>query len=351
MAVPVRSDGVTVGSLSVGTLWPQTFSETEREMLEILAEHAGIALLDANSRESVRLALTDHLTGLPNRRLFLDRLTQGIEQSRRDGHPLAVLFIDLDGFKAINDGRGHAAGDGVLKEVARRIERTIERAGSAARLGGDEFVVMLEQLRPGPRRDIRRRHRPGDQSAAALRPAPVLRRRDDRRGDGRRRACRRRGAAPTGRHRDVSRQARGTQQGRDLRAIDGAGRHRPRRARGRAPARDPQPGDLRRVPAGRRPADRHRDVGRGARPMDQRDAGSDRTDPLRRARRADEHGRRARPGHDRVVMPVDPRRRRPGHPAARQPVGQPVATAPRPPRRRRGLARRAPRRGLPRRRA
>ena len=63
MAVPVRSDGVTVGSLSIGTQWPQTFSDTEREMLEILAEHAGIALLDANSRESVRLALTDHLTG------------------------------------------------------------------------------------------------------------------------------------------------------------------------------------------------------------------------------------------------------------------------------------------------
>ena len=81
MAVPVRSDGVTVGSLSIGTRWPQTFSDTEREMLEILAEHAGIALLDANSRESVRLALTDQLTGLPNRRLFLDRLTQGIEQS------------------------------------------------------------------------------------------------------------------------------------------------------------------------------------------------------------------------------------------------------------------------------
>jgi diguanylate cyclase (GGDEF)-like protein len=144
MAVPVRSDGVTVGSLSIGTQWPRTFSDTEREMLEILAEHAGIALLDANSRESVRLALTDQLTGLPNRRLFLDRLTQGIDQSVQHHLPLAVLFIDLDGFKAINDGRGHAAGDGVLKEVARRIERTIGRGDSAARLGGDEFVVMLE---------------------------------------------------------------------------------------------------------------------------------------------------------------------------------------------------------------
>ena len=134
MAVPVRSDGVTVGSLSIGTQWPQTFSDTEREMLEILAEHAGIALLDANSRESVRLALTDHLTGLPNRRLFLDRLTQGIDKCRRDGHPLAVLFIDLDGFKAINDGRGHAAGDGVLKEVA-RADRADHRARPARRRG------------------------------------------------------------------------------------------------------------------------------------------------------------------------------------------------------------------------
>jgi diguanylate cyclase (GGDEF)-like protein len=76
--------------------------------------------------------------------LFLDRLTQGIDLSVKHGHPLAVLFIDLDGFKAINDGRGHAAGDGVLKEVARRIERGIDSGDSAARLGGDEFVVMLE---------------------------------------------------------------------------------------------------------------------------------------------------------------------------------------------------------------
>ncbi len=144
MAVPVRSDGDTVGSLSIGTRSTEKFSDTEREMLEILAEHAGIALLDATSRESVRLALTDQLTGLPNRRLFLDRLTQGIGQSVQHGHPLAVLFIDLDRFKAINDGRGHAAGDGVLKEVARRIEKTIGRGDSAARLGGDEFVVMLE---------------------------------------------------------------------------------------------------------------------------------------------------------------------------------------------------------------
>ena len=176
---------------------------------------------------------------------------------------------------------------------------------------------MLENCDLSRAATIGRRDRTGDQGAITVRPAQLLRRRDDRRGDGRRPTRRRRGAAPPGRHRDVPRQARGTQQGRDLRAVDGAGRRRPRRARGRAAARDPQPGDLRRLPAGGRPADRHRDVGRGPGAMDERHAGSDRADPLRRARRADEHGRRARPGDDRVVVPVDPRRRRPGHPASR----------------------------------
>jgi diguanylate cyclase (GGDEF)-like protein/PAS domain S-box-containing protein len=144
MAVPVRSDGVAVGSLAIGTMWSQTYSDTEREMLEILAEHAGIAILDANSREIVRIALMDSLTGLPNRRLFLERLTQAIELCQHNRRPLAVLFIDLDGFKAVNDGRGHAAGDEVLIEIAKRIEKTIDSPDSAARLGGDEFVVMLE---------------------------------------------------------------------------------------------------------------------------------------------------------------------------------------------------------------
>jgi diguanylate cyclase (GGDEF)-like protein/PAS domain S-box-containing protein len=166
MAVPVRSDGVAVGSLSIGTLWSETYSDTEREMLEILAEHAGIALLDADSRESVRLALMDSLTGLPNRRLFLDRLTQGIELCQRKRHPLAVLFIDLDGFKAINDGRGHAAGDQVLKEIAKRIETTIDGADSAARIGGDEFVVMLEDC------DLSRAATTADAIATAIR-APL----------------------------------------------------------------------------------------------------------------------------------------------------------------------------------
>ncbi|HEX6660010.1 MAG TPA: bifunctional diguanylate cyclase/phosphodiesterase, partial [Ilumatobacter sp.] len=91
------------------------------------------------------------------------RLTQGIDHSVQHSLSLAVLFIDLDGFKAINDGRGHAAGDGVLKEVARRIERTINRRDSAARLGGDEFVVMLENC------DLERAATIADAIATAIR--------------------------------------------------------------------------------------------------------------------------------------------------------------------------------------
>ena len=144
MSAPIRSGGLTVGSLTIGSTWADTFTETEREMLEMLAEHAGTALLDVSSSESGRVALTDALTSLPSRNLFLERLGHAIIAARQLQRPLAVLFIDLDGFKAINDGRGHEAGDGVLKEIARRIETTIGARGTVARLRGDEFVVMLE---------------------------------------------------------------------------------------------------------------------------------------------------------------------------------------------------------------
>lgn len=88
----------------------------------------------------------DALTGLPNRRLLTDRLTQAIERSKRSGNLLAVCFMDLDGFKKVNDTRGHDAGDEVLKAVARRLTQTLRGADTVARLGGDEFVLLLGDL-------------------------------------------------------------------------------------------------------------------------------------------------------------------------------------------------------------
>src|SRR5690606_30744745 len=89
-------------------------------------------------------ALFDPVTGLPNRRLFLDRLSVALEQPRRRaGARFAVLFLDLDGFKLINDSLGHLAGDELLKVIGARLRAQLRSVDTAARFGGDEFAVLL----------------------------------------------------------------------------------------------------------------------------------------------------------------------------------------------------------------
>jgi diguanylate cyclase (GGDEF)-like protein/PAS domain S-box-containing protein len=96
--------------------------------------------------ELTHAAYHDALTGLPNRALLLDRLGQALARADRSGLDVAVLFIDLDKFKAVNDRSGHAAGDEVLIEVARRLTACIRPADTAARIGGDEYVIVAEGL-------------------------------------------------------------------------------------------------------------------------------------------------------------------------------------------------------------
>jgi len=91
-----------------------------------------------------KLALYDALTDLPNRTLLLERLGQLIASTAREERKIAVLFLDLDGFKAVNDTQGHEVGDEVLRVVARRLERLVRKTDSVARLGGDEFVILLD---------------------------------------------------------------------------------------------------------------------------------------------------------------------------------------------------------------
>lgn len=122
---PTVRDGVVVGAVA-------TFQEiTERKMAE---------------QQIQKLAFYDALTNLPNRRLLMDRLHQALAISDRDAHYGAVLFMDLDHFKTLNDTKGHDIGDLLLIEVSKRLESCLREGDTVARLGGDEFVVVLEAL-------------------------------------------------------------------------------------------------------------------------------------------------------------------------------------------------------------
>ena len=105
--------------------------------------------LEHNNRALESLALHDPLTGLPNRRLLMDRLSLAIAHARRNKGNVAVMYLDLDGFKQINDTLGHDAGDTLLSLVAARLVGTVRQVDTVARVGGDEFVIALSELSHG----------------------------------------------------------------------------------------------------------------------------------------------------------------------------------------------------------
>ena len=121
-----------------------------QEMLRRIYNLLEVRLLHDETREQHKmletLALHDPLTGLANRRLLLDRLSVALIQARRSNGPMAIMYLDLDGFKEVNDTMGHGAGDTLLKFVAERLTRTVRAEDTVARLGGDEFVMTLRHI-------------------------------------------------------------------------------------------------------------------------------------------------------------------------------------------------------------
>ena len=147
VCMPLLARDALLGVLTLyrhGTSSP--FGPEEIELIADFAAVAALALDNARTRSELELlATTDDLTGLPNRRHFRSELEREISAARRYHSPLSVLLLDLDDFKAINDGFGHASGDQALREIATAIQQRLRGPDLAARIGGDEFGVLLPQ--------------------------------------------------------------------------------------------------------------------------------------------------------------------------------------------------------------
>ena len=143
--VPLEGAAGPFGVLVAGATEVRSFGPSDGQFLQGVANVlAGALEREQRERSAVVAALHDPLTGLPTRPLFSDRLAHALSRAQRSGHQLAVLLVDLDGFKRVNDQCGHGAGDAVLRALGPRLATCARASDTVARYGGDEFVVLCE---------------------------------------------------------------------------------------------------------------------------------------------------------------------------------------------------------------
>lgn len=149
LGTPVIAHGKVIALFSLDKLERGFYTEKHAQKLKMFASHAALVLENARLYQEVqRLAITDALTGLYNRRFFFERAVQELDRSRRYHHPLAMIMMDLDHFKKVNDKFGHPAGDIVLATIAQIARKQLRQSDIAARFGGEEFIFLLPETNP-----------------------------------------------------------------------------------------------------------------------------------------------------------------------------------------------------------
>ena len=155
-AFPLRAQGSPLGAVDLYREHPGELSAEELSATQVLADAVASLVVNARERRDREASMThlqnvahrDPLTGLPNRVLLQERLEQATRRRARSQLTFAVIFLDLDAFKSVNDQHGHGVGDELLIEISRRLQAVLRPADTLARFGGDEFVILCEDLDP-----------------------------------------------------------------------------------------------------------------------------------------------------------------------------------------------------------
>ena len=146
IGIPLKVGNTVVGVMNMARSSEGGFSESELRLLSLLSDQAAVAISNANLHQMIsRQAYSDTLTGLPNRRALDERLEEEVQSARRNNYSFAVVMMDLDGFKNVNDTYGHPVGDDVLRLVFNQMARGVRNTDFLARYGGDELTLILTQ--------------------------------------------------------------------------------------------------------------------------------------------------------------------------------------------------------------